>query len=265
MLTQRRPGMPLRVAMLSTTRAPGLAHLLEHDPARGREWELVAFVATDPANRDLARVVSAGIPASTRDLSSFYTMAGAPRRDLELRRHFDRQTAALLADVHADLVIACGYLHILTEPLLQAFPDRVINIHDSDLPYYPGLHAVRDAVYAGEHATRSTVHLVTDTVDAGAPLVRSWAFPMHPMVSDARRWEALDLLKAYAYAQREWMMRAAWGPLLAEAIGCFAAGAVRVSSGRARIAGIPGPVTLAPPERARWSEAGAAAALVTAR
>jgi phosphoribosylglycinamide formyltransferase 1 len=259
MLSQRRPGMPLRVAVLSTTRAPGLAHLLERDPARGRDWELVAFVATDPANRDLGRVVDAGVPATTRDLRSFYAVSGAPRRDLELRRQFDRQTVALLAEARPDLVIACGYLHVLTEPLLEAFPDRVINVHDSDLPFYPGLHAVRDAVFAGEHATRSTVHLVTDVVDSGPPLVRSWAFPTHPMVGDARRWDALDLLKAYAYAQREWMMRAAWGPLLAEAIACYAADAVRVSSGRVRIAGIPGPVTLAPPERARWTDARAVA------
>jgi phosphoribosylglycinamide formyltransferase 1 len=257
MLTPRRPGMPLRVAILSTSRAPGLAYLLEQDPTRGRDWELVTFVASDPANRDLARAVSAGVPATTRDLRGFYALSGAPSRDLERRRHFDRQTAGLLTETHTDLVVACGYLHILTEPLLEAFPDRVINVHDSDLPHYPGLHAVRDAVFAGESTTRSTVHLVTDTVDGGAPLVRSWAFPTHAMVSDARRWDATDLLKAYAYAQREWMMRAAWGPLLAEAIGCFAAGAVSVSSGRARIAGIPGPITLAPPERARRSKGSA--------
>jgi phosphoribosylglycinamide formyltransferase-1 len=251
MLKARR-GAPLRVAVLSTTRAPGLAHLLKHDPRRGRDWDLVAFVATDPANRDLGRVVSAGIPATTRDLRGFYAAAHARPRDLERRAEFDRQTAVLLAGLHIDLVVACGYLHILTPPILEAFPDRVINVHDSDLPGYPGLHAVRDAIFAGEHNTRSTVHLVSETVDAGLPLVRSWAFPVHPMVTDARRWEALDLLKAYAYAHREWMMRAAWGPLLREAIACFAAEAVAVARGRVQIAGIPGPLTLAPPDRARY-------------
>lgn len=209
----------LRVAVLSTSRAPGLDYLL----ARHR---LVAFVATDPANGDLARAAAAGVPATVRDLRAFYAAAGVSRRDLGVRQEFDRQTAALLAGCHVDLIVTCGYLHILTTPLLDAYPDRVVNVHDSDLPSYPGLHAVRDAVFAGARSTRSTVHRVTEGVDAGPVLVRSWAFPTHPLISDARRWGAVDILKAYAYAQREWMMRAAWGPLMDEAIRCYAEGSV---------------------------------------
>jgi phosphoribosylglycinamide formyltransferase-1 len=223
----------LRVAVLSTTRAPGLDYLL----ARSR---LVAFVATDPANRDLARAADAGVPATVRDIRAFYASAGVPRRDLGARREFDRHTAALLAERHVDLIVTCGYLHILTAPLLDAYPDRIVNVHDSDLPSYPGLHAVRDAVFAGERSTRSTVHRVTEGVDAGPVLVRSWAFPTHPLVSDARRGGAMDILKAYAYAQREWMMRAAWGPLMVEAIRCYVEGTVELST----------PRTLAPVEPA---------------
>ena len=208
-----------RVAVLSTTRAPGLDYLL----GRAR---LVAFVATDPANRDLGRVADAGIPAAVRDIRAFYGTAGLPLKDLELRRAFDHQTAVLLAEQSPDLIITCGYLHILTAPLLETYRGRIINVHDSDLPSYPGLHATRDAVIAGERSTRSVVHVVTPNVDAGPVLVRSWPFPTHPLLGDARRWGAVDILKAYAYAQREWMMRSAWGPLMDEAIRCFADGAV---------------------------------------
>lgn len=243
-----RPRCRLRVAVLSTSRAPGLEYLLSRDNNRGRRYELVAFIATDPANRDLARVTAAGIPWATRDLRAFYAGLGAPAHDLTARREYDRHTAALLGGVQADLVVTCGYLHILTAPLLEAYPNRIINVHDSDLPSYRGLHAVRDAVFAGERVTRSTVHIVTEEVDGGPPVARSWAFPTHPLVSDARRWGATDILKAYAYAQREWMMRAAWGPLLAEAIAWFAAGEVSVVDGRALVAGEPGPCILAPRE-----------------
>lgn len=208
---------PFRVALLSTTRAPGLDYLLSRH-------RLVAFVATDPANRDLPRAAAAGVPASVRDIRAFYAAARGPMKDLALRREFDRQTAAMLATVHADLIITCGYLHILTAPLLDAYAGRIVNVHDSDLPAYPGLHAVRDAVLAGERSTRSVVHAVTEGVDAGPVLVRSWAFPTHPLIADARLWGALDILKAYAYAQREWMMRSAWGPLMAEAIRGYATG-----------------------------------------
>jgi phosphoribosylglycinamide formyltransferase-1 len=222
-----------RVALLSTSRAPGLDYLLERR-------RLAAFVTTDPANRDLARAAAAGVPATVRDIRAFYASAGAPRRDLVVRREFDRQTAVLLAEHHVDLIITCGYLHILTAPLLDAYPNRILNVHDSDLPAYPGLHAVRDAVFAGERSTRSCVHVVTAGVDAGPVLVRSWSFPTHPLVTDARRWGAGDILKAYAYAQREWMMRAAWGPLMDEAIRCYVEGGAERSA----------PKTLAPIEPA---------------
>jgi folate-dependent phosphoribosylglycinamide formyltransferase PurN len=231
MLTARTD--QLRVAVLSTARAPGLDYLLERR-------DLVAFVATDPANRDMARAADAGVPATVWDMRAFYASVGAPRRDLVVRREFDRQTAALLAERRVDLIVACGYLHILTAPLLDAYRNRIVNVHDSDLPSYPGLHAVRDAVFAGERSTRSTVHLVTEGVDAGPVLVRSWAFPTHPLISDARRWRSADILKAYAYAQREWMMRAAWGPLMDEAIRCYAEGPLDPST----------PRTLAPVEPA---------------
>lgn len=259
MLTTTRRAR-LRVALLSTSRAPGLAYLLERDPGRGRHWELVGFIATDPANRDLARVIDAGIPAATPDIRAFYAATGTRRRDLATRRQFDRRTVALLEELHADLIVTCGYLHILTAPLLEAYPNRVINIHDGDLPAYPGLHAVRDAVLAGERATRSTVHIVTTEVDAGPPLVRSWSFPTHSLVTDARRWGATDILKATAYAQREWMMRASWGPLLAHAIGMFADGQVKIEGRRVQIAGTPGPHTLDPVEPAMAFEAATPAA-----
>jgi len=224
-----------RVAVLSTTRAPGIDYLLERR-------QLVAFVATDPANRDLARVADAGVPAAVRDIRAFYATAGLPLKDLDLRRAFDHQTAVLLAERHPDLLITCGYLHILTGPLLEAYAGRILNVHDSDLPSYPGLHAVRDAVIAGERSTRSVVHVATEGVDAGPVVVRSWAFPTHPLLDDARRWGAVDILKAYAYAQREWMMRSAWGPLMDEAIRCVADGAA------AGERFTPLPRTLAPPE-----------------
>jgi hypothetical protein len=87
---------------------------------------------------------------------------------------------------------------------------------------------------------------VTAEVDQGPPLVRSWGFPSHPLVQDARGWGADRILKAYAYAQREWMMQAAWGPLLARAIGLFARDQVRLLNGRVAIAGRRGPVQLDP-------------------
>lgn len=219
----------LRVAVVCSRRAPGLAHLLDA-PERGWSYELVAVVTSDPECVERGRLVAADVPCLIHDIRAFYAARGARLADLGPRPDYDRATVELLAPHRPDLVILCGYLHIVTGPMLAAYPERVINIHDSDLmltdaagrPKYRGLHAVRDAIFAGESETRSTVHLATPELDAGPLLVRSQPFPTHPMVDDGRDWGAADILKAYAYAQREWMMRASWGPLLATAIGLYA-------------------------------------------
>ena len=140
----------------------------------------------------------------------------APRRSE--REAFDAETAAMLRRFDVDAVVCLGYLYVITSPLLEAFPDRILNVHDSDLPRYPGLHATRDAIYAGERETRSSVHIVTPQLDAGPVIVRSEAFPVAPFVHEAVARGEHDIVRAYAYAQREWMMRSTWGALAAEAL-----------------------------------------------
>lgn len=222
-----RNGRGLRVAVLSSRRAPGAEYLLRPDTARSGRYEIVAFVASDPANGDLARFSAAGVPTAVHDIRAFYAARGARLTDLAPRPDYDRAMLELLEPYAPNLVALCGYLHILTAPMLAAFPGRVINIHDSDLtllgrdgrPRYRGLRSTRDAVLAGEPVTRSTVHLVTPEVDVGPVLLRSRAFPVMP---PAKPGLAPGASNAVAYAQREWMMRAAWGPMLAGAIALFA-------------------------------------------
>jgi len=245
---------PLRVALLTTRRAPGLAYLLEQDPLRGRLYDVVVGVTSDAGSEELPRLSQAGIPTLSPDLSTFCKLRGGRRVDLELRRQYDARTVRFLKGYRPELIVLCGYLHIVTEPLLAAYPMAVVSIHDADLtlvgedghPLFCGLHSTYDALAAGRHETRSTVHLVTADVDQGPPLIRSWGFPSHPLVDDARRWKADKILRAYAYAQREWMMGSAWGPLLARAIHRFALGQVRILGGRAVLAGRLGPEELRP-------------------
>ena len=248
------PPTPLRVAVLTSRRAPGLSYLLEQDPSRGRLYDIVVGLASDAGSEALPRLSQAGIPALSHDLGTFCAVRGGRRGDLTLRRQYDARTVRFLKGYRPDLIVLCGYLHIVTGPLLAACPMALINIHDADLaivggdghPAFCGLHSTYDALAAGRPETRSTVHLVTADVDHGPPLVRSWGFPSHPLVEDARRWKADRILRAYAYAHREWMMGSAWGPLLARAIQRFALDQVRVLDGRAVIAGRLGPEELRP-------------------
>ena len=98
--------------------------------------------------------------------------------------------------------------------MLEAFPDRIVNVHGSDLartgargrPLYAGLRAVRDAIRAGEPETRATAHFVTERLDEGPILLRSRPFPVSPLVADLRRRGLAHALKAYAFAHQEWML-----------------------------------------------------------
>lgn len=142
------------------------------------------------------------------------------------REAFDAMTATLLFPYDVDAVVLLGYLYVLTDAMLDAFPGRILNVHDADLtlrndlgePRYPGLHATRDAILAGEHETRSSVHLVTRHLDGGPVVARSNAFPVAPFVRVAAVRGEHDIVRAYAYAQREWMMRSTWGALASEAL-----------------------------------------------
>ena len=222
MLTSPRP---LRVGVLCSRRAPGLLHLLDlYDRA---ESEVVCVISTDGDFSEAPRLRERGIPVITHDIRAFYaTRAAKLMKDLRVREAFDTETVGILHRYEPDLVLLDGYLYLLTQPMLDTYRHRLLNLHFSDLtvrradrrPAYIGIRAVRDAIVDGQRETSATVHLVNSEPDGGAPLVRSWRFPVSPLVGRARAWQAQDMLKAYAYAHQEWMMREASGPLLAAAL-----------------------------------------------
>lgn len=243
---------PFRVAVVCSRRAPGLNSLLEADPDRGQGYQIVAAITSDSECQEVPRLVRAGVPYEVHDIRGFYRERGLRWADLTQRGSYDRMLARRLSAYRPDLVILCGYLHVVTAPVLEAFAPRLVNLHDghlgitdaSGLPRYRGLHAVRDAIFAGEHLTRSTVHVVTPDVDVGPRLLVSQAFPTHPMLDEARAWKAQDILKAYAYAHREWMIRASWGRLLSTVIALHADGDVELRGDQALVCGLPGPLTV---------------------
>jgi len=217
--------MTLRVALLCSHRAPGLRFLLREDPERGRLYDLVCCLSSEEESEAREDAERDGLPFLSHSIARFSARRGTKRTDLAARVDYDRETLALLAPYEPDLLVLSSYLLIVTEPLLTAFPGRIVNVHHADLTKrrrYVGLRAVRDAVFAGETETRATAHVVTECLDEGPTLCLSEPFPVSPLVRDALSWGATDILKAYAYAHQEWMIRSAWGPLLSEAIACVA-------------------------------------------
>jgi folate-dependent phosphoribosylglycinamide formyltransferase PurN len=200
---------PLHLAVLCSKRAPGLDALLRH-PLRGIVYEVDCLMTTEPA------FANHGVPVIPYPIVSFY--GGAPIGDRQIRRRYDSRTAGDLELLGIDVVLTLGYLYVISEPLLTTFRDRIFNIHDSDVPRYPGLHATRDAIVAGEKSTFSSVHIVTSDLDAGPVIARSEPFPVAAFAREAARQGHDDIVSAYAYAQREWMMRSAWGDLAVQAL-----------------------------------------------
>lgn len=84
-----------------------------------------------------------------------------------LEPNTESQLVAMLRDAGADFVVLAGFMRVLKEPMLRAFPRRIVNIHPSLLPKYPGLEAWKQALAAGEKVTGVTVHYVDALIDHG--------------------------------------------------------------------------------------------------
>ncbi|MCG3168705.1 MAG: Phosphoribosylglycinamide formyltransferase [Pseudomonadales bacterium] len=123
---------------------------------------VAAVISNRPGVRGLERATAAGIASEVLDHTRFAS-----------REEFD---AALLARVDAyrpDLVILAGFMRILTPGFVRHYAGRLLNIHPSLLPKYPGLHTHRRALEAGDAEHGATVHFVTADLDGGPPVVQA--------------------------------------------------------------------------------------------
>ena len=91
-----------------------------------------------------------------------------------------RELADVVAAAEPDLVVLAGWMSILTGVFLDRFPDRVINLHPSLLPAFPGLHAIEQALAWGVRYTGVTVHFAEEVVDGGPPILQE------PVAGDVR-------------------------------------------------------------------------------
>lgn len=118
----------------------------------------------------LERAAAAGIPARYLDPGPFKTKLDA---DAEARY------VAALREHGVELLVLAGFMRIVKDKLLAAFPDRIINIHPSLLPAFPGLRAWQQAFDAGVKVAGCTVHFVDAGVDCG-PIVAQACVPVAP-------------------------------------------------------------------------------------
>jgi phosphoribosylglycinamide formyltransferase-1 len=156
------PNRTLVLGVLASGRGSNLQAILDAIAA-GRLDAKVAIVVSDRENSPaLERARAAGLTARFVDPKTFPT-----------REAHDASLADLLRGAGVELVVLAGYMRIITRNLLAAFPDRIINIHPSLLPAFPGIRAQQQAVEYGVKLSGCTVHFVTERVDDGAIVLQA--------------------------------------------------------------------------------------------
>jgi len=124
-----------------------------------------------------ARIVVSDVPdAPILDMAREFGVANAylppGRFRTRLEPQTEEQLVQMLRDAGVELVVLAGFMRVLHEPMLKAFSRRIINIHPSLLPKFPGLEAWKQALAAGETVTGCTVHYVDEQIDHGKILAQ---------------------------------------------------------------------------------------------
>ena len=141
---------------------------------------VVAVASNRAAVPALARAEQAGVPAAVFELDNYANREGR-----------DAAMADWLEDRGTELVVCAGYMQLLTPSFLERFPERIVNVHPSLLPDFPGFRAIDEALAAGVETTGVTVHLVDEGLDTG-PIVRQEPVPVEPRATLAERLHAVE-------------------------------------------------------------------------
>jgi phosphoribosylglycinamide formyltransferase-1 len=152
----------LNVAVLASGRGSNLQALIDAQRA-GLLPIGIVLVASDKAQAQaLRRAEDAGIPTVSLDPKSYPTRAA-----------FDADLFARIAASTPDLLVLAGFMRILDPAVLGPWQGRIINIHPSMLPKYPGLHTHRRAIEAGDAMHGASIHFVTAELDAGPTIAQA--------------------------------------------------------------------------------------------
>lgn len=163
-LDEGSPGR--RIAVLVSGRGSNLQSIIDA-VAQGRLAAEIAVVVSNKADAyGLVRARNAGIEAIFLNPKEYSD-----------RSAYDRAVADLLTSRGVSLVCLAGYMRLVGQPLLDAFPNRILNIHPSLLPAFPGLDAQRQAFEHGVRVSGCTVHVVTAGLDEG-PIILQASVPV---------------------------------------------------------------------------------------
>ena len=162
----REPEAELSIGVLISGRGTNLQALIDAVTDGSLKTRLAVVISNRPAAAGLKRARAAGVETLVIDHKGF-----AHRAD------FDGVVAAALRSRGVTLVCLAGFMRLVGAPLLEAFPNAILNVHPSLLPAFPGIDAQRQALEHGVKVSGATVHLVTGELDGG-PIVVQAAVPV---------------------------------------------------------------------------------------
>jgi phosphoribosylglycinamide formyltransferase-1 len=198
----------LRIAVLASGGGTNLQALIDAQ-AEGniKNGMIAAVIASNYDAYALKRAKASNIPS--------YVIS---RKDFPDAQAMTQALIGQLQDLQIDLVVLAGYLQILSPAFIQAFPDRILNIHPSLIPSfcgagYYGMHVHEAALDRGVKVTGATVHFVNDVPDDG-PIVLQKAVPVFPTDTAA-------ILQQRVMEEAEWI-------ILPEAVSLFCEGRLQV-------------------------------------
>ncbi|GAC1673750.1 MAG: phosphoribosylglycinamide formyltransferase [Steroidobacteraceae bacterium] len=136
--------------------------LIEHSRRAGAAYDVVKVLSDQPAAAGLAVARDLGVPAQA--------LGEADSAD---RAALERALTVAIGESSPSLIVLAGFLRILSPPFVIRFAGKILNIHPSLLPKFPGLHTHRRALQANESQHGATVHFVTEELDGGPPVIQA--------------------------------------------------------------------------------------------
>jgi phosphoribosylglycinamide formyltransferase-1 len=155
-----RPQQP--IVILISGRGGNMRALIERSRDAGSAYTVVHVFSDQPDAAGLGLARGLGVPAQA--------LSGANTAD---RAGYDEVLAAAIGDCSPSLIVLAGFMRILSAQFVARFAGKILNIHPSLLPKFPGLHTHRRVLQAHEPEHGATVHFVTEQLDGGPPVIQA--------------------------------------------------------------------------------------------
>jgi phosphoribosylglycinamide formyltransferase 1 len=157
-----------KLGVLISGSGSNLQSIIDHIENGRLHAQIRVVISNNPDAYGLIRARKAGIRCVALN-----------HKDFKSREDFDDELIRLLKEANLDLIVLAGFMRILTSKFLQAFPDKIINIHPALLPAFPGTHVQQKAIDYGVKFSGCTVHFVDEGVDTGSIIIQA-VVPVHP-------------------------------------------------------------------------------------